>query len=108
MLTNQAADNNFPNNDKFGRSLYSAMIEIKKNPPDKLFVRWDHPFTSNNAHLVGAAVTIAGLNENAVLFPQPDENIKLKDKEILLYWDANARDYKIKKIEGIPLKTPPP
>jgi hypothetical protein len=79
-----------------GQSLHSVMFEIKRNPPDKLFVRWDHPFTSNNAHLVGAAVTIAGLNENAVFFPPPSENIKLKNKEILLYWDANARNYKIK------------
>jgi protein O-mannosyl-transferase len=79
-----------------GRSLVTAMAEVKGLTPEKLLIQWDHPFTANNAHLVGAAIVIGGLKEDMIVFPPPEEKIKLKPGEILLYWDGTTEQYLIK------------
>jgi hypothetical protein len=79
-----------------GRSLVTAMTEVKELAPKKLLVQWDHPFTANNAHLVGAAIVIGGIKEEEIVFPPPEEKIKLKPSEVLLYWDGASEEYLIK------------
>jgi hypothetical protein len=80
-----------------GRSLVAEMNEVEKLAPKRLFIRWDHPFTSNNAHLYGAAITIGRLNGDQIFFPAADEKIKLQPGDVLLYWDGYSEEYKIQK-----------
>lgn len=79
-----------------GRSLTQIMEEIKTVNPDKILVRWDYPFTGNNAHIVGAASIIANIEEERLKFLQKGDIEHLEQKEILLYWNAQARQYDIK------------
>lgn len=78
-----------------GRSLSQTMQKIKILDPEKVFVRWDHPFTENNAHIVGAASIIANLNESNVIFLEKNADEALTDTEILMYWNPYKREYKI-------------
>lgn len=78
-----------------GRSLSQTMQKIKVLDPEKLFVRWDYPFTANNAHIVGAASIIADLNESNVIFLEKNADETLAEKEILMYWNPHKREYEI-------------
>lgn len=78
-----------------GRSLSQIMRKIKILDPKKVFVRWDHPFTANNAHIVGAASIIANLNESNIIFLEKNADETLADKEILMYWNPYKREYEI-------------
>lgn len=79
-----------------GRSLTNAMQEVAILKPDKIFVRWDYPFTGNNAHIVGAASVIANVPEEKIVFLKKGESENLSGNEILLYWDAQSRKYSIR------------
>jgi glycosyltransferase involved in cell wall biosynthesis len=79
-----------------GRSLTSVMQEVAIIKPDKILVRWDYPFTGNNAHIVGAASVIAGVPEEKLIFLKRGESENLDKDEILLYWDAQSRKYSIR------------
>jgi len=80
-----------------GRSLVRAMEKINQIGPQKIIVRWDHPFTANNAHLVGAVAIITDIREENIIFLKPDEPEELKNNQsVLLYWEPNLRQYEVK------------
>ncbi|MDD4902212.1 MAG: hypothetical protein PHE24_03670 [Patescibacteria group bacterium] len=93
----QVVNRDYPYVYQTGRSLVAAMKEVEKLAPIKLFIRWDYPFTGNNAHLYGAAITIGRMKDDGIIFPPADEKIQLQPGEVLMYWDGDAREYKIKK-----------
>ncbi len=78
-----------------GRSLSQTMQEIKRLDPDKLIVRWDYPFTNNNAHIVGAASIIADINEADIIFLPKNSDEEMSRGDILMYWNASKRKYEI-------------
>ncbi len=80
-----------------GRTLTQAMQKIEKIKPNKILIRWDYPFTSNNAHLIGAASIITGIEEKDIIFLNKNEEEIINEREILLYWDAHKRKYEIKQ-----------
>ena len=78
-----------------GRTLVKAMEQIKEIKPDYVLVRWDYPFTNNKAHIVGAASTVAGINEEKIIFLTKAQSERLAEGEVLLYWNAQKRTYEI-------------
>jgi len=80
-----------------GRSLTETMQTINKINPDKILVRWDHPFTANNAHIIGAASIIANINESDINFLEKNSDETLEPREILMYWNPQIRRYEIKQ-----------
>jgi len=80
-----------------GRSLSDIMELTKKIQPERVFVRWDHPFTENNAHIVGAASVVAGIGESSMVFLPKDAPETLNENEILIYWNPELRKYDIKQ-----------
>ncbi|MBM2821192.1 MAG: hypothetical protein HW405_952 [Candidatus Berkelbacteria bacterium] len=80
-----------------GRSLTQAMQKIDEINPNKIFVRWDHPFTENNAHIIGAASIIANIDETNIVFLKKNEKEIIDNQEILLYWEPHERKYAIKQ-----------
>ena len=78
-----------------GRSLHEAMGEIKTCGAKKVSIRWDYPFTGNNAHIVGAASTIAGLREDQLVFLKRGQEEKINSGEALLFWQARKKQYEV-------------
>jgi len=80
-----------------GKTLVQAMKKIDKANPHKLFIRWDHPFTANHAHIIGAASIIADISEENIIFLKKNEEENIKNQNILLYWNPHKKKYEIKQ-----------
>lgn len=80
-----------------GRTLVAAMEEARVAAPDELLVRWDHPFTNNNAHIVGAASVVADIPEEEIVFLKKGDEEDLTGGRALLYWDAPHKKYELKR-----------
>ncbi len=93
----QVVNRDYPYVYQTGRSLVTAMTEVKNLAPQKLYIQWDHPFTSNNAHLYGAAIIIGKMDQNEIFFPAAGEKIDLSTGDALLYWNGSVNEYELKK-----------
>ncbi len=80
-----------------GKTLVRAIEEIRDNHSQKIIVQWDHPFTANTAHIVGATKIIANIDEKNITFLKKDEKGDGGEDGALLYWDPERRAYGIKK-----------
>jgi len=78
-----------------GRSLHQVLTEAAQQSPNKIYWRWGRPFEENHAHIIGAASTIANLEENDLVFLEQGADESLGDGDVLIYWDGLAKQYRL-------------
>lgn len=79
-----------------GRTLVSSLETVKACGAQKLLVRPGYPFGNNNAHLVGAASTVAGIKEAQVVFMVKNSKVELRTGEAELWWRGDIKEYQVK------------
>ncbi|MEK7619599.1 MAG: hypothetical protein AAB416_05215 [Patescibacteria group bacterium] len=74
-----------------GRTLVSALEEMKNYPDHILYVSRERPFDKNDAAIVGAASVVADISESRIVFLKKDEKKIPGKNETLLTWDYQKK-----------------
>lgn len=78
-----------------GRSLHQVLVQAAEQQPGRIYWRWGRPFETNHAHIIGAASTIANLEEKQLIFLENGASEARNSEDVLIYWDGPAREYRL-------------
>ncbi len=95
ILMYQAIFQKYPFVYQTGRSLHQALVQAAEQQPDKIYWRWGRPFETNHAHIIGAAATIANLEESQLIFLEHGASEARNSGDVLIYWDGLAKQYRL-------------
>ncbi|HNW20109.1 MAG TPA: glycosyltransferase [bacterium] len=95
ILMYQAIFQEYPFVYQAGRSLHQVLAQAAEHQPNKIYWRWGRPFETNHAHIIGAAATIANLEESQLIFLENGASEARDNGDVLIYWDGPAREYRL-------------
>jgi glycosyltransferase involved in cell wall biosynthesis len=95
VLMYQAIFQEYPFVYQTGRSLHQVLVQAAEQQPEKIYWRWGRPFETNHAHIIGAASTIANLEESQLIFLENGASEGRDSGDVLIYWDGPAREYRL-------------
>ena len=95
VLMYQAIFQEYPFVYQTGRSLHQVLVQAAEQQPNKIYWRWGRPFEANHAHIIGAAATIANLEESQLIFLENGASEGRDSGDVLIYWDGPAREYRL-------------